>query len=144
MSRLTSFPLKSLLLLMVCASSCGSNRHLQSVSISPATADAKDYPNGLVPFVATGMFSSPPSPAALTSQEVTWCYGGMTNVANPVAGVCAGNIAQFATVDQNGVAQCAPTFTGTVYILAGTPSSPVMPDMGAPLKIFGSAQLTCP
>lgn len=39
---------------------CGSSLEhlLQSVSVSPATADAKDYPEGLVPFTATGYFNT--------------------------------------------------------------------------------------
>ena len=145
MARLASFPAKSLVLLAaIFLSACGSNRQLQSVSISPASADAKNFPNGKVPFIATGTFSSAPSPATLTSKDVVWCYGGLTNVANPTAGMCAGNIAQFADVDQNGVAQCAPAFQGTVFILAGAQPVSMNPDGGSQLKIYGSAQLTCP
>jgi len=50
-----------------------------------------------------------------------------------------------AIVDQNGLAQGVPSFTGTVTILAGTRSSGMEnPDTGVQLNIFGSAQLTCP
>jgi len=145
MTRLASF---SALFLLLSAAllllSCGSNRRLQSVTIDPPAADAKDFPSGQVQFVATGTFSKPPSPASLMNQEVTWCVGSATNVLNPTAGMCVGNIVPFATVDQNGLAQCATSSHGSVFILAGTMSSSVMPDMGSQLKIFGSATLTCP
>lgn len=44
------------------ALSCGASSHgpgqLQSITLSPATADAQDYPNG-VPFTATGYYIHP-------------------------------------------------------------------------------------
>ena len=136
----------NMLLVMAAAAlaGCGSNRQLKTVAVTPATADAKNSADGKVQFTASGTFSSPPSPQTLTTPQVMWCYGGVANAANPVAGTCAGNIAQFATVDQNGVAQCAPGFQGTVEILAGTQPSMGNPDGGTQLKIYGSAELTCP
>jgi len=91
-----------------------------------------------VSFRATGAFSRPPSPVQLTSRDVMWCAGSNT-------GMCMGNINPRVTVNQNGLAQCVPGFTGTATILAGTGSSSIMnPDRGSQLKIFGAAQLTCP
>lgn len=116
---------------------CGSSRQLQSITVSPATADAKNFPNGQVPFTATGMYSKPPSPSPLTSNDVQWCVGSSS-------GACAGNIIPGATVDSNGVAQCGSVFTGTAYVLAGTEGSVMNPDSGQQFKIFGSAQITCP
>lgn len=128
----------SILLAAILISGCGSNsRQLQSVSLSPASADAKNFSNGQVQFTATGTFSQPPSPSPLTSNDVLWCVGGS-------AGLCSGNIAQGATVDLNGMAQCAPGFVGTVFIMAGTPGTFTPPDLGQRFKIFGAAQLTCP
>jgi hypothetical protein len=128
----------SVLLAAILTSGCGSSRQLQSVSLSPATTDAQNYSNGQVPFTATGTFSKPPSPSPLTSKDVLWCVGLS-------AGQCAGNINPGATVDQNGVAQCVPAFVGTTYIMAGTAGTPTMnPDGSQPLKIFGTAQVTCP
>jgi len=127
------------LLLSLAALSCGSNRQLRSVKLDPAAA------TGQAQFTATGRFNKPPSPVTLTSQDGTWCVGEQTSVANATAGVCVGNIASFATVDQNGLAKCSPTSQGTVYILAGTHMvSSVVPDEGSQLKVFGSATLTCP
>jgi hypothetical protein len=117
---------------------CGSNRQLQSVTLSPASADAQKFPNNQVSFTATGTFSQPPSPVQLTSKDVMWCAGSSS-------GMCVGNANPGVTVDQNGLAQCVPVFTGMATILAGTGSSSAkIPDQGTQLKIFGAAQLTCP
>jgi hypothetical protein len=119
-------------------SGCGSSRQLQSVTLSPVSADAQRFPGGQVPFAARGTFSKPPSPSDLTSKDVQWCVGTST-------GACAGNINPGATVDPNGVAQCNIGFVGTATILAGNVSSTSMnPDGGSQLKVFGSAKLTCP
>ncbi len=126
-----------LLLLTLGAFGCGSNRQLQSVAVTPASADAKNFPNGQVPLTATGTFNKPPSPVKLTSSDIAWCVGTS-------AGMCNGNIAGGATVDQNGLAQCRLNFAGTVTILAGKGSPPMNPDGGSQLKVFGATQLTCP
>jgi hypothetical protein len=127
-----------LLLAAAAVSGCGGSRHLQSVSLSPAVADAQSFPNGQAVFTATGTFSKPPSPETLTSKDVLWCVGGSD-------GTCVGNAIPGATVDQNGLAQCNAAFTGTVIVLAGKTSSTMgIPDSGAKLDVFGSAQLTCP
>jgi hypothetical protein len=115
-------------------SGCGSSRQLQSVTLSPAFADAS---GGQVPFAASGTFSKPPSPVPLTSKDVQWCVGIST-------GTCGGNINLGATVDQTGVAQCNSGFVGTAIILAGNGGATMNPDGGSQLKIFGSAKLTCP
>lgn len=144
LSALQSIRVGLLSFLLLATLSCGSNRHLQSVTIQPATADAQNFPNGQVQFAATGIFSGSSVPVPLTSKDVTWCYGGTTAAASSSQGICAGNIAQFAGVDQNGVASCTPTFHGSAYILAGTPGRSANPDTGAPLTVYGSALLTCP
>jgi hypothetical protein len=138
MMRLGSCLLVVLPLVALGTAGCGSSRQLQSVTLSPASADAQNFPNGQVSFTATGTFSKNPSPVQLTGKDVTWCAGSS-------GGLCVGNINPGITVDQNGLAQCVPGFTRTVMILAGTKSSSVMnPDGGSQLKIFGAAQLTCP
>src|SRR5579884_2298020 len=43
-----------------------SRRVLQSVTVSPATADSQSFPNGQVTFTAMGTFSKPPSPDQVT------------------------------------------------------------------------------
>lgn len=103
-------------------SSCGSN---SPISVSPASADAQNFPNGIVQFKASGVTSP------------TWCIG----TAN---GRCNGNIASIATVDINGQAQCLAGHSGTVTVLAGTGGRAMNPDGGMQFSHFGSAQLTCP
>jgi len=118
--------------------SCGDGRQLQSVTLVPAVADAKDYPNGQIPMTATGAYSKPPSPVLLTSNDIVWCVGTSD-------GTCNGNIASFVIVDVNGIAQCSGGQAGTATILAGKPSSTaVKPDGPSQLKVFGAARLTCP
>ncbi len=126
------------LLSLLAIAGCGGNRQLQSVSLNPASADARNFPNGQVSFIATGTFSMPPSPVNLTSKDVFWCVGSSN-------GDCVGNVNPGANLDQNGAAQCNPGFVGTATILAGTQSSVMVnPDRGPQLKVFGAAQLTCP
>lgn len=125
---------------------CGNNRQLQSVTVNPASADAKDFSGGKVQFTATGNFGGSSIKVPLSSPQIVWCTGTTTSVGGSPVGQCAGSIAQFAFVDQNGVAQCSgPGPTRTTYILAGTASEVAPgPDQGQQLNVFGSGQLTCP
>jgi hypothetical protein len=101
--------------------------------------------NGQAQFTAIGMFSKPPSPATLTSKDVTWCIGARTSSPNPSPTACVGNIAPFATVDQNGLVTCQPALHETGYILAGAEQMvPMNPDGGTEFRVFGYATLTCP
>src|SRR5580704_1580398 len=86
---------------------CGSSspRTLQSVSITPATANAQDYPNGQVPFTAAGDYTTRPSPVSPIS--ATW-------------GACTtdGNTTTAVTVSSSGVAQCSSGASGTYQVWA--------------------------
>jgi hypothetical protein len=109
---------------------------LSSVSLSPAVADAQNFPNGQVQFTAMGTYGGSSKMVPLT--KVTWCVGSAT-------GGCNGNIAAAAFVDSNGVAHCNNLAAGTVTIVAGTGGQPPpIPDEGYQLKVYGTAQLTCP
>ena len=131
-----------LLLLSLATLSCGGSRHLQSVTLQPSAATAQ---NGQVQFSATGKFSAPPSPATLTSKDVTWCTGELASAPNASPNSCIGNAAPFATVDQNGLATCSAASHGTGYILAGAqPVISMNPDGGSQFRVFGYATLTCP
>jgi hypothetical protein len=102
----------SFLVLVLAASvavSCGAGQgQLQSIALSPATADAQAYPNGLVPFTATGHYVDPSR--SVTPQAASWsaCYQG-----NPTTD---------ASVTTAGVAQCASGAAGTYSIFAVDPS----------------------
>ena len=124
---------------------CGANK-LTSVIVSPAVADAKDFPGGQIQFTATGTFVVSPKPVPLTnvvdcaasSRAVCWCIGS-------IYGWCNGFSVSAAMIDGNGRAQCLPGATGTVTVLAGQGIvGNMMPDQGYKLRVFGSAQLTCP
>lgn len=111
-----------MLLAVSLLAACGGG---QPITVSPASADAQNFPNGIVQFKATGIMSP------------TWCIG----TAN---GSCNGNIASIATIDINGQAQCLAGRSGSVTILAGSGGRVMNPDGGMQLSHFGSAQLTCP
>jgi len=118
---------------------CGSSasRTLQSVSITPASADAQNYPRGLVQFTATGTYAAPPSP--VTPLTATW-------------GACdlSGNITSQVSVSANGVAQCASGAVGTYKVWAFDfnatgPTCLVESACGQGCgRVTGTAQLTCP
>jgi len=116
--------------------SCGSGQgQLQSITLSPATADAQSYPNGMVPFTATGNYLDPSH--TVTPQPATWS-------------ACSQNIPTTeVSVTSAGVAQCASGASGTYSIYAFHSSGkncgtlPVGP-CGSQCGALGSAQLTCP
>jgi hypothetical protein len=106
--------------LILLTAGCGSSspRMLQTVTASPASADAKNFPNGRVQFVPTGTYSKPPT--KVTPQPVTaW-------LVSPSA---------LATIDQTGLAECLPGQVGTANIQVGVAGD-------GPL--ISVAQLTCP
>lgn len=118
---------------------CGSNptnRAAQSLAITPATADAQDYPNGQVPFTAIGYYNSPPSP--VTGVPATWgaCYQNGTTT-----GV---------SVSTSGLAKCASGSSGTytvwAYVMSSDQACPLWVDAcgGGGCHVTGTAQLTCP
>jgi hypothetical protein len=117
---------------------CGGSpeRELESVTLSPATAAAQDFPGGQVQFSATGQYNTSP-------QTVT-----------PLPGRSWGSCFQDAsttdvTVNSDGVAQCAIGAVGTYTVWAHAPRvsthSCLSEDAcGAGCEVVGSAQLTCP
>jgi hypothetical protein len=129
------------------ALACGSSRKLQSITVSPASADARDYPNGEVPFVATGHYNS--SPMTVTPLQANW---GAALFRNENGTMVPTNRA--VSVDTNGVAQCSANASGTYSIAASVQlpySGPALPcpspaysnEASCP-NVVGTAQLTCP
>jgi hypothetical protein len=120
---------------------CGSSSsHIpQTVTVSPATADAQNFANGQVQFTATAYYNSMPSPVNLAPATWSAC---VTSSSQPMNGV---------TISASGAAQCSggigtymidafvpdPTFRG---VCAGG-STPCGGSCGG---VVGSAQLTCP
>lgn len=105
---------------------------LQSITLSPAVANANDYPNGDVQFVATGYYKTPPSPVTPLIVQ-TW---GACQANNPTSEV---------TVSSNGLAQCAEGATGTYSVFASVLTDcNVIGPCGSGCYVTGTAQLTCP
>lgn len=132
----------SLLVLVLAAAltlACGSSasRTLQSVAISPASADAKSFPGGMVQFTATGTYAAPPSP--VTPLAATW-------------GTCdqGGNVTTEVSVSASGVARCTSGAAGTYKVWAfglnidGATCNVETACGGGCGRVPGTAQLTCP
>lgn len=99
---------------------------LQSITLSPATADAQE-----AQFTATGHYINPPQ--TFTPQPAAW-------------GVCQQNApTSEVSVTKNGLAQCASGAVGayTVFAFVGTNCNAVNA-CGGGCTIVGTAQLTCP
>jgi hypothetical protein len=121
-----------------CGSSTPPTHQLQSITLSPATADAQDYPNGEVPFVASGHYNI--APLTVTPLSATWgtCYQFASTSA--------------ISVTTSGMAQCASGASGTYTVWANDPaqlgpgvySCTAETACGGGCMVQGSAQLTCP
>ena len=138
------FILSSVALLVSAALSLYCNsipaHQLQSITLTPASADASSYPNGEVQFVASGHYNI--APLTVTPLPATW-------------GTCT---QQFATttavsVTQNGLARCTSDAVGTYTVWVNDPISelpgqvyncPAQGACGGGCVIQANAQLTCP
>lgn len=111
---------------------CGTNsmRELQSMTVSPANADAAKSPDGKVQFTASGTFSQPPSPAVVPFVAP---YSGSWSVSN----------SKIATISQSGLAQCIPGAAGTVDVMA-IASANSAPPGAMSVGVQAKAKLTCP
>lgn len=125
-------------LLLSCGGSSAPQHSLSSITLSPANADAKDYPKGEVQFTATGNYST--APVTETAVPATW---GTCDQFAPTTAV---------SVTDRGLAQCASSAVGTFTVFAYDPppnttgaySCPAQTACGGGCVIQGSAQLTCP
>jgi hypothetical protein len=109
------------------------NGSIKSITISPATADAQDYPGGKVQFIATGYYNAPPSPVSPLSATWGACYQNA-----PTSGI---------SVSSNGLAQCTAGSVGTYTVFAydfPNPSCLAITACGGGCTVEGTAQLICP
>jgi hypothetical protein len=116
----------SLLLLAAILLACGTSgpRTLQSITVSPATAD------GQVQFVATGHYTNQPPVTPLNA------YWGACYQNAPTDGV---------TISKSGSAQCSSGASGTYSVFASLPTNcNVITACGGGCQISGYATLTCP
>jgi hypothetical protein len=101
-----------------------SNRQLQSITVSPNSADAMNFPAGTVHFMAMGTYTMAPMSG---TPPVLWSLGNPFSQQPVPAGV---------SIDANGMARCMG-FVGMVEVDATSPMDPNM-------NVVGMAQLTCP
>jgi hypothetical protein len=130
----------SFLLSVAITIACGVNapRTLETVSLSPQSADAQDFSNGQVPFIATGYYSKSPSPVSPENALWTACFQGQLSSA--------------VSFTQSGVAQCTAGASGTYAVFAhvedpaskGCPDTAINPCAAACGMVMGMASLTCP
>jgi len=129
------FPVIAATLLMTI--SCGgsmmmTSRQMQSITVSPASADAKSS-GGMVQFTAMGNFNMAP----MTSNvPVRWSLGNPFSSQPVPSGV---------SIDANGLAQCSG-FMGMITVEAVSPMDPSMPMSQMTMNtmnIIGMAQLNC-
>jgi len=104
----------------------------QAITVNPAVADAKYYANGEVQFVATGYYSTPPSPVIPLAVQL-W-------------GVCQNNApTSEAEISKSGLAQCAEGANGTYSVFASDSTGCLaITSCGGGCLVTGTAQLTCP
>ena len=149
MSRRYVFPSMFLLAAASAMLACGgssSPRQVQAIVVTPASADAQSFPDGKVPFVATGTYSAAPT----TVNPLTANWGkALQQMINGVPNLFP---TSDVTVDSNGVAQCASGASGTYVIDAWLPATTndSCTVIGGPFNwtacpvVYGNAQLTCP
>ena len=111
-----------------------SNRQLQSITVSPSSADAMNFPAGTVHFMATGTYTVAPMNG---TPPVLWSLGNPFSTQPTPMGV---------SINANGLAQCSG-FMGMITVEATAPMDPSMPlsqmSMNS-MNVTGMAQLTCP
>lgn len=113
-----------------------SSRQMQSLTVTPASADAQAFPGGKVQFTATGTFNM--APITMMSPPVLWSVG--SPFVPPPVNMPA------ASVDVNGLAQCNG-FVGNVIVEATAPAEPEIPLLqmtSTTMTVSGMAQMTCP
>jgi hypothetical protein len=109
-------------------------RALIVVSVDPAIADPINFPDFQVQFRASGTFNLAPTFAdPLTN--VVWTVDRPAFSKTPDLG--------HASINQNGIARCAPGFAGTVQVIATAAADPSFP-VSASNRVTGTAQMTCP
>jgi hypothetical protein len=139
MSRPVSFiAALSLAVLAAFLLSCGTSdpnyaRVLTSITVTPATADAQNFPEGQVIFTAAGTFNVAPSPGPVSSASP---YFGQFVVNNPVTGAIANIVT---TGNSTATVQCVAGATGTVEINMSADANNETTTV-----IGGYALLTCP
>ncbi|HEY6272816.1 MAG TPA: hypothetical protein VIX19_12610 [Terriglobales bacterium] len=119
-----------------CGSMMSGSRQMQSLTVTPASADAQSFPGGKVQFTAMGTFNM--APISVMSPPVLWTIG--SPFGSPPVNMPA------ASVDANGLAQCNG-FVGNVIVEATAPTEPEIPLLqmtSMTITVSGMAQMICP
>jgi hypothetical protein len=136
MEKIRLASLFAVIALTLIAASCGTSSNssqgqLQSIAVNPPTADAQNYPNGEVPFQATGYYINPSH--TVTPQPATWVACSQNAPTSDVS------------VSKSGSAQCASEALGKYAINAFVLTNcTAITACGGGCTVAGSAQLTCP
>jgi len=109
-------------------------RVVVAVTVSPSIADPINFPNQQVQFVASGTFTISPT-------LVNPLPGVIWTVDTPAFSGVPGS--GHASINQNGLAQCTPGFTGVVQVIATAPFNPSLP-VSPSNQTTGVAQMNCP
>ncbi len=109
-------------------------RVLIAVTINPSIADPINFPNLQVQFSASGAFNAAPT-VVNPLGGVIWTVDRSAFSTAPDPG--------HASINQNGVAQCTPGFTGTVQVIATAPANPSLP-VSPSNSTVGLAHMNCP
>jgi hypothetical protein len=135
-------------LALACGASPTGPHLIQSLTLSPASADAQNYAEGKVGFVATGHFDT--APFTVTPLPANW---GAESEFVSNGSLTYGSANGAVSVDTNGVAQCALGALGTYAVVAWVIQDPNLRgtcgssnSIGEPgcNVVQGIAQLTCP
>jgi len=119
---------------------CGtssSNRVLQSMAVTPPTADGLSSPIGQVQFTATGTFSKAPSPSPVTFVAP---YSGGWQSSDP----SIATLVPTGTGTGTATFQCAAGASGVVTITATASTNAATGTGATSTAVSGTASLTCP
>jgi hypothetical protein len=109
-------------------------RVVVAVTVSPSIADPINFPGQQVQFFASGTFTISPT-LVNPLPGVIWTVDSPAFSGVPGSG--------HASINQNGLAQCTPGFTGVVQVIATVPFNPSFP-VSASNQVTGVAQMNCP
>ncbi len=138
MSKLRALALFGVMLsLAIVLVNCGSSSGLRSVTITPGTADAQNFPNGQVPFAATGVFAGQGQSGPVNAM---WWNSQPWAMSTPIP-------ATGFNITSAGVATCTGFLTGTFTLWATAPIDQTLPlskmTKSTPQRM-ATAQITCP
>ena len=143
MARLSALICTSgaLILMAAVVAGCGGSvmnngRMLQTLTVTPASADAQSFPGGKVQFTVTGTFNM--APVTVASPAVMWSIGSPFASPSPTM--------PQASINSTGLAQCN-AFVGTTLVAATAPTEPEIPLIGmtpSTPSVSGTATLVCP